>query len=622
MTTTTHSVHVANLAETTTEKNLSDFFTKLLHLLPVSDIDHGSPPDNFRITSIDFDSKAHAATVHFESPNAAKTALMLNGGTLDGSTISVTSDVEYEDLPHQEHHDETTPIQQTDKPRAAIAAEYLAKGYTLSDNILQKAIDLDQKQGISQRFLNYLRSFDRTLGEKLFGHKETPAGEQEKGTAGETSETGAAAGIARHPTVSGKAQETVAGIRDRAKAMDEEKGYSKQASSYYERAINSPLGQKVFAFYSSTSKQVLDIHEEAKRIAAETKQTATPESPGKAHPLGAILIGTFLNVWLYGILVTQVTLYYSVYKRDATWIKLLVAWIMLLDTLNSIFDMGFVYRYSITLFGDFPAQLHSHWFFHMVQPAIYTAPLMTVTIAATTQGFFAWRINRLTGSKWVSWAIALVLLVQFAAGAATTVGAWQVIDFTRFGELKAQISLWLVTSAIADVMITIVLTWYLHTHRTGFSKTEDLIARLIRLTVQTGLITTLWALVDLIMYLAVVTKPITPLIQSSTANSLLSTLNARGGWGDDSMQGSKNTTGGISIPMSIKMPRSHEHQAEVPRELEVSRTVEYEEGSFEMEDSSKSQVRGLKDIEQGGYSVHEIKHGGDRPLSSDVEHKF
>ncbi|ELU38189.1 hypothetical protein AG1IA_07779 [Rhizoctonia solani AG-1 IA] len=258
--------------------------SKLLHLLPVSDIDHGSPPDNFRITSIDFDSKAHAATVHFESPNAAKTALMLNGGTLDGSAITVTSETEHEDLPHQEHHDETTPIQQTDKPRAAIAAEYLAKGYTLSDNILQKAIDLDQKQGISQRFLNYLRSFDRTLGEKLFGHKETPAGEQEKGTAGETSETGAAAGIARHPTVSGKAQETVAGIRDRAKAMDEEKGYSKQASSYYERAINSPLGQKVFAFYSSTSKQVLDIHEEAKRIAAETKQTATPESPGKVHP--------------------------------------------------------------------------------------------------------------------------------------------------------------------------------------------------------------------------------------------------------------------------------------------------------------------------------------------------
>ncbi|CAE6449423.1 hypothetical protein ACGC1H_005619 [Rhizoctonia solani] len=269
--TTTYSVHVANLAETTTEKNLSDFFTFC-----------------GKIASIDFDTKTHSATIHFESPNAAKTALMLNGGTLDGSAITVTSDTEHEDLPHGEHHDETEPIQQTDKPRAAIAAEYLAKGYTLSDNILQKAIDMDKKQGISQRFLSYLRSLDKTLGEKLFGHKEpaTAAGElgKEKEVAGETSEAGAAAGVARQPTVSGKAQETVASIREKAMAMDEQKGYSKQASSYYERAINSPFGQKVLAFYSSTSKQVLDIHEEAKRIAGETKQSATPGSPSKAHP--------------------------------------------------------------------------------------------------------------------------------------------------------------------------------------------------------------------------------------------------------------------------------------------------------------------------------------------------
>jgi len=212
---------------------------------------------------------------------------MLNGGALDGSAINVTSEIEHEDLLHEENHDETNPIQQTDKPRAAIAAEYLAKGYTLSDNILQKAIDMDKKQGISQRFLSYLRSLDKTLGEKLFGHQE-PAkvpGEhdKEKGTVGETSEAGAAAGVARHPTVSGKAQETVAGIREKALAMDEQKGYSKQASSYYERAINSPLGQKVFAFYSSTSKQVLDIHEEAKRIAGETKQSSAPASPSKPH---------------------------------------------------------------------------------------------------------------------------------------------------------------------------------------------------------------------------------------------------------------------------------------------------------------------------------------------------
>ena len=45
---------------------------------------------------------------------------------------------------------------------------------------------------------------------------------------------------------------------------------------YYTKALGTPVGQKVRLFYTSTSKQVLDIHEEARRIAAEQKSSATP----------------------------------------------------------------------------------------------------------------------------------------------------------------------------------------------------------------------------------------------------------------------------------------------------------------------------------------------------------
>lgn len=268
MAATTHTVHVGNLAETTTEKNLSDFFTFC-----------------GKISSINFDAATKTAIIHFENPSAAKTALMLNGGTLDGSAIAVTSEVEHEDILHgHEHHDETTPIQQSDKPRTAIAAEYLAKGYTLSDQVLQKAIEMDQKQGISQRFLNYFRSLDSTIGKTLFGSKEPvepTTTEKGKGVAGETSQAGATANLGRHPTVSGKAQETVAGIREKAVSMNEQGGYTATANNYYTKAIQSPFGQKVYAFYTSTSKQVLDIHEEAKRIAADSKPGSAPASPAK-----------------------------------------------------------------------------------------------------------------------------------------------------------------------------------------------------------------------------------------------------------------------------------------------------------------------------------------------------
>lgn len=124
-----------------------------------------------------------------------------SGGTLDGASITVTSETEHADeAPATVPADH--PIEQTDKPRAGIAAEYLAKGYLLSDSILQRAIEMDQKQGISSRFLNYLNHLDNTVGQKIFKP------ETEGGTS---------------PTVSSKFTATV-------KSVDEQKGISKMAT--------------------------------------------------------------------------------------------------------------------------------------------------------------------------------------------------------------------------------------------------------------------------------------------------------------------------------------------------------------------------------------------------------
>jgi hypothetical protein len=59
------------------------------------------------------------------------------GGTLDGTQLQVTS----QEHPDGEEHasgSSTEHITQEDKPRTGIAAEYLAKGYQLSDQILQR----------------------------------------------------------------------------------------------------------------------------------------------------------------------------------------------------------------------------------------------------------------------------------------------------------------------------------------------------------------------------------------------------------------------------------------------------------------------------------------------------
>jgi len=235
----TYSVQIANIAPTTTRDSLHEFFS---FCGSIQSIDH----------------HGETATIHFEKSSAAKTALMLNGGTLDGRELAVASDKEHED----DHNvDSSHPFEQSDKPRAGIAAEYLAKGYVLSDNILTRAIKIDSERGISKRFLSYLNSVDQTVGSKTLGPGQT---------------------------ISGKATETISTATQQARAVDEQKGYSKSATDffhqYYSKALASPLGGKVREFYTTTTKQVLDIHEEAKRISSEHKaSTAAPaDAPATA----------------------------------------------------------------------------------------------------------------------------------------------------------------------------------------------------------------------------------------------------------------------------------------------------------------------------------------------------
>jgi len=204
---------------------------------------------------------------------------MLNGGTLDGSSIHVASDQVLPDEPDSEG----AGFEQSDKPRAGIAAEYLARGYVLSDQILQRAIQIDQEQGISTRFLTWWKEMDATLGAKLGGPEPHLVSAKAAAVASGVSEkVGGAYAAARD-----RASETVgpayAAARERASSIDEERGISKQAGEYYNKAVtseyyvnavNSPYATKVVEFYTNTTKQVADLREEASRIAAQQKAAA------------------------------------------------------------------------------------------------------------------------------------------------------------------------------------------------------------------------------------------------------------------------------------------------------------------------------------------------------------
>jgi len=227
------TVHVKNIAESTGEKEIREFFS---FCGKITDLQL-SPSD---------DGNTKSAVVTFEKEAAAKTALLLNGtqlGTLQIQVSDATGNSEASATPggstagaddaagHPRERD-TDELTQEEKPRSRIFAEYLASGYVIGDAALEQAIEMDHRHNMTNRFLATLHSFDSKY----------------------------------HAS-------------DRARAADHSYSISQRAgsllsglSSFFEKATHTPTGRRIVDFYTKSSRQVQDIHAEARRLADLKKQ--------------------------------------------------------------------------------------------------------------------------------------------------------------------------------------------------------------------------------------------------------------------------------------------------------------------------------------------------------------
>jgi len=226
------TVHVSNISSQTGEKEVKDFFSFCGKIASIEITPAG---------------ETQSATVKFEKETAAKTALLLDNTQLGATHVKVSSasgSIDEETHPTTNAERDSDEITQEEKPRSRIIAEYLAHGYVIGDQAAQKAIDLDHKHGVSNRFLATLQNLDAK-------YKAT----------------------------------------DKAKSVDQSYGVTQKTNSllsgltsYYEKAAGTPTGQKLVNFYSQTSKQVQDIHAEARRLADIKKQEAgTSKVPGTGN---------------------------------------------------------------------------------------------------------------------------------------------------------------------------------------------------------------------------------------------------------------------------------------------------------------------------------------------------
>ncbi|ETW75270.1 hypothetical protein HETIRDRAFT_442492 [Heterobasidion irregulare TC 32-1] len=241
---------------------------------------------------------------------------------------------------------------------------------------------------------------------------------------------------------------------------------------------------------------------------------------------GALAVGMMLNLILYGFMFMQCYIYLSTFKKDVFWIKIFVFYLFIADTVDTAFTAAILYDYLISHFGELEYLGRATWVF-------CTDPAMTGIISCSVQLFFAYRVKRLTGHRWVAIVISFLACASCcgALGSAIAVNWWH--EFVQFQKFQEVVIIWLVCAAVADVVITCTLVWYLRGKRTGFVATDDIIDRITRMTIQTGFLTAVFAVVDVILFLAsssdthlLFNLPLSKLY----TNSLMSNLNSRAGW--------------------------------------------------------------------------------------------
>jgi len=219
------TVHVSGIAAGTPERDVSSFFSfcgtiNSLTLTPSS----GAADAPL------------SATITFERESAAKTAVLLDGTPLNEKPLTVTAAHNIDDIAgsHLAPSGDIGPdgeILQENKPRTAVMAEYLAAGYTIGDSVLQKGIDFDRKTSFTSKFASYLTNAFNAVDSKV------------------------------HVTEKAKAADSQYHLTE--KAVNATAGLQR----YFEHALGTGPGQKVRDFYQAGAVQVLDIHNEAKRLA-------------------------------------------------------------------------------------------------------------------------------------------------------------------------------------------------------------------------------------------------------------------------------------------------------------------------------------------------------------------
>ncbi|KAF8185301.1 hypothetical protein K438DRAFT_1974012 [Mycena galopus ATCC 62051] len=211
-----------------------------------------------------------------------------------------------------------------------------------------------------------------------------------------------------------------------------------------------------------------------------------------------MLIGTVVSSALFGTLLVQVYIYFSVFSKDRMAWKFIVILIVVLEvveTFTGFRDLARIFGYG---WGDPDTLDEVGW-------AWFSAPIMGSIIAFICQIFYGWRVYIIGNNVFIFAVISLVSVVQLGAGIWTGV---RICMLGRFSLLQLHnvipTAISLATTSLSDLLIVLGTIFVLRRSTDPeftSRRTSSIVARVIMMTAETGAMCMAFALVDLFLFL-------------------------------------------------------------------------------------------------------------------------
>ncbi|KAJ7037661.1 hypothetical protein C8F04DRAFT_1393553 [Mycena alexandri] len=245
---------------------------------------------------------------------------------------------------------------------------------------------------------------------------------------------------------------------------------------------------------------------------------------------GPILAGTQFNWSLLGILSLQVYNFHLYFPNERKAIKALVYTIFVLDVAQTAISSHFAFETLVLHWGDPSILIDLPW-------SSAAGPFFTGIISAAVQIFFAWRIYALKGENrlavGISGLIVMLALMQGLCAIITDAKFTVTTDLAEIGRLVIGVKVWLIGSAVCDLVITFTMLVTLAQYRqnTPWSRTDTLITKLIYHTVENGAVTSIAAVLDVVLFIKYpgnnLHQTFAFMLGKIYSNVLVATLNAR-----------------------------------------------------------------------------------------------